>query len=403
MEEFIRVPYGSTVHGDEEIAAVVNVLNTTTQMSKNVLSFEEKIAKSFDKKNGVMVNSGSSALYVLIEALNLPKGSEVITPALTFATTVGCLVKNDLIPHFVDVGVDTYCIDVKQLELAINEKTSAIIAPDLMGNICEWEKIQEIVSRKNKNIKIICDSADTLGASLFSKSTGSYCDAAITSFYGSHVINGAGNGGMLVTDSEEVSNKAKLLRSWGRSSSLFSESEAIENRFNVHLDGIQYDAKFVFEEIGYQLEPSEISAAFALVQFNKLDQNIKARQINFEKHTEFFTQYDKFFVLPKQNPNAETGWLAYPLIVKDDAPFNRTDLQIFLEKRNIQTRVVFTGNLLRQPGYKDIDCIGKADDFINADNVMRGGILLALHHGLTDVMLDHVHSSCALFLEEFEK
>ena len=403
MEEFIRVPYGSTVHGDEEIAAVVNVLNTTTQMSKNVLSFEEKIAKSFDKKNGVMVNSGSSALYVLIEALNLPKGSEVITPALTFATTVGCLVKNDLIPHFVDVGVDTYCIDVKQLELAINEKTSAIIAPDLMGNICEWEKIQEIVSRKNKNIKIICDSADTLGASLFSKSTGSYCDAAITSFYGSHVINGAGNGGMLVTDSEEVTNKAKLLRSWGRSSSLFSESEAIENRFNVHLDGIQYDAKFVFEEIGYQLEPSEISAAFALVQLNKLDQNIKSRQINFEKHTEFFQQYDQFFVLPKQNPNAETGWLAFPMIVKDDAPFNRTDLQIFLEKRNIQTRVVFTGNILRQPGYKDIDCIGKADDFTNADNVMRGGILLALHHGLTDEMIDHVHSSCSLFLEEREK
>ena len=401
--EFIRVPYGSTVHGDEEIAAVVNVLNTTTQMSKNVQLFEEKIAASFNKKNGVMVNSGSSALYVLIEALNLPKGSEVITPALTFATTVGCLVKNDLIPHFVDVGFDTYCIDVKQLELAINDKTSAIIAPDLMGNICEWEKIQEIVSRKNKNIKIICDSADTLGASLFSKSTGSYCDAAITSFYGSHVINGAGNGGMLVTDSEEVSNKAKLLRSWGRSSSLFSESEAIENRFNVHLDGIQYDAKFVFEEIGYQLEPSEISAAFALVQLNKLDQNIKLRQINFEKHTKFFQQYDQFFVLPKQNPNAETGWLAYPMIVKDNAPFNRTDLQIFLEKRNIQTRVVFTGNILRQPGYKDIDCIGKADDFTNADNVMRGGILLALHHGLTDEMIEHVHSSCTIFLNNLGK
>ncbi len=397
--EFIRVPYGSTVHGDEEIAAVVNVLNTTTQMSKNVELFEEKIAASFNKKNGVMVNSGSSALYVLIEALNLPKGSEVITPALTFATTVGCLVKNDLIPHFVDVGFDTYCIDVKQLELAINEKTSAIIAPDLMGNICEWQKIQEIVSRKNKNIKIICDSADTLGASLFSKSTGSYCDAAITSFYGSHVINGAGNGGMLVTDSEEVTKKAKLLRSWGRSSSLFSESEAIENRFNVQLDGIQYDAKFVFEEIGYQLEPSEISAAFALVQLNKLDQNIKARQVNFEKHTEFFKQYDKFFVLPKQNPNAETGWLAYPMIVKDDAPFNRTDLQIFLEKRNIQTRVVFTGNLLRQPGYKDIDCIGKADDFINADNVMRGGILLALHHGLNEDQISHIHDSVELFLK----
>ena len=400
MNEFIRVPYGSTVHGDEEIAAVVEVLNSTTQMSKNVLEFEDKIARSFNKTKAVMVNSGSSALYVLIESLNLPKGSEVITPALTFATTVGCLVKNDLIPHFVDVGYDTYCIDIDKLEQAINENTSAIIAPDLMGNICEWEKIQEIVIKKNKNIKIICDSADTLGATLFSKPTGSYCDAAITSFYGSHVINGAGNGGMLVTDSEEVSNKAKLLRSWGRSSSLFSESEAIENRFNIQLDGIQYDAKFVFEEIGYQLEPSEISAAFALVQFKKLNQNIKARQINFDKHISFFKKYEQYFVLPKQNPNAETGWLAFPMIVKEDAPFTRTELQIFLEKRNIQTRVVFTGNILRQPGYKDIDCIGSANDFVNADNVMRGGILLALHHGLSDEMIEHVHSSCALFLDD---
>jgi CDP-6-deoxy-D-xylo-4-hexulose-3-dehydrase len=399
MNEFIRVPYGSTVHGDEEIAAVVEVLNTTTQMSKNVLEFEDKIARSFNKTKAVMVNSGSSALYVLIESLNLPKGSEVITPALTFATTVGCLVKNDLIPHFIDVGYDTYCIDIDKLEQAINENTSAIIAPDLMGNICEWEKIQEIVIKTNKNIKIICDSADTLGATLFSKPTGSYCDAAITSFYGSHVINGAGNGGMLVTDSEEVSNKAKLLRSWGRSSSLFSESEAIENRFNIQLDGIQYDAKFVFEEIGYQLEPSEISAAFALVQFKKLNQNIKARQINFDKHISFFKKYEQYFVLPKQNPNAETGWLAFPMIVKEDAPFTRTELQIFLEKRNIQTRVVFTGNILRQPGYKDIDCIGSANDFVNADNVMRGGILLALHHGLSDEMIEHIHSSCALFLD----
>ena len=303
MNEMIRVPYGSTVHGEEEINAVVEVLKTTTQMSVNVSEFENKIANLFDKKKGVMVNSGSSALYVLIEALNLPKGSEVITPALTFATTVGCLVKNNLIPHFVDVHANTYCIDVNQLEAAINDNTSAIIAPDLMGNICEWDKIQKIVKRKNKNIKIICDSADTLGATLFGKSNGSYCDAAITSFYGSHVINGAGNGGMLVTDSKEIYEKSRLLRSWGRSSSLFDDSEAIENRFNIDLDGVQYDAKFVFAEIGYQLEPSEISAAFALVQLKNLSNNIKARQVNFDLHCQFLSKYQEFFELPKQNPN----------------------------------------------------------------------------------------------------
>ncbi len=401
MQDFIRVPYGSTVHGKEEIDAVVEVLNTTTQMSKNVSLFEKKIAESFEKKMGVMVNSGSSALYLLIESLNLPKGSEVITPALTFATTVGCLVKNDLIPHFVDVGLNSYCIDVEKLSFAINENTSAIIAPDLMGNICEWDKIQKIVNDKNKDIKIICDSADTLGAKLFGKSNGAYCDAAITSFYGSHVINGAGNGGMLVTDSIEVYEKARLLRSWGRSSSLFSDSEAIENRFNINLDGVQYDAKFVFEEIGYQLEPSEISAAFALVQLKKLTQNIKARQINFDRHSQFLNEYSHYFDLPEQNLNAETGWLAFPVIVKNTSPFSRTDLQIFLEKRNIQTRVVFTGNILRQPGFKDIKCIGSADDFVNADRVMEGGILLALHHGLTEDMIDHIHTSITKFLEQF--
>jgi len=363
--------------------------------------FEEKIAQSFEKSKAVMVNSGSSALYILIEALNLPKGSEVITPALTFATTVGCLVKNDLIPHFVDVGLNSYCIDIEKLDAAINENTSAIIAPDLMGNICEWEKIKEIVHGSNKDIKIICDSADTLGAKLFGKSNGAYCDAAITSFYGSHVINGAGNGGMLVTDSIEVYEKARLLRSWGRSSSLFSDSEAIENRFNIDLDGVQYDAKFVFEEIGYQLEPSEISAAFALVQYKKLSKNIKARQANFNHHYKFLTKYDEYFDLPVQNPNAETGWLAFPAIVKDGSPFTRTDLQIFLENRNIQTRVVFTGNILRQPGFKDINCIGSAEDFVNADRVMRGGILLALHHGLTNEMLMHIHNSIEEFIQQF--
>ena len=161
MSNFIRVPYGSTVHGEEEIDAVVKVLKTTTQMSTNVSIFEEKIAKLFNKKRGVMVNSGSSALYVLIESLQLPPESEVITPVLTFATTVGCLVKNNLKPHFVDVGLDTYCVDVSKIERAINDNTSAIIAPDLMGNICEWDAIQALA--KKYNLKVICDSADGEG------------------------------------------------------------------------------------------------------------------------------------------------------------------------------------------------------------------------------------------------
>lgn len=396
MNNFPRVPYGSTVHGQDEIDAVVKVLNTTTQMSKNVSEFEHKIAVLFDKKHGIMVNSGTSALYLAFEALNLPKGSEVITPALTFGTTVACLVKNGLVPVFVDVKKDTYCIDETQIESKISNKTSAIIAPDLMGNICEWPVISEIA--KKNNLKVIVDSADTLGATYNGISTGHYADLAITSFYGSHIINGAGNGGILVTSDPKIADKAKLLRSWGRSSSLFSDSEAIENRFNINLDGIQYDAKFVFEEVGYQLEPSEISAAFALVQLSKLDLNMELRNKHFESHNNFLKKYSDFFTLPIQNPNAHTCWLAYPMVVNENAPFTRTELQIFLEKRNIQTRVVFTGNILRQPMMKNVEYIGKADDFVNADRIMRQGILLACHHGLDEAMLKHLYSSIDKFI-----
>ncbi len=401
MNDFIRVPYGSTVHGDDEINAVVDVLKTTTQMSKNVREFESKVAEKYSKDFGIMVNSGTSALYLAIEAMGFPKGGEVITPALTFGTTVASLVNNGLIPVFVDVKRNTYCIDETQIEEKINENTVAIAAPDLMGNICEWPLIRNLANKYN--LKVLVDSADTIGATYNGVSTGTFADVAITSFYGSHIINGAGNGGMIITSDKKIADKCSLLRSWGRSSSLFVESEAIENRFNVHLDGIQYDAKFVFEELGYQLEPSEISAAFALVQLEKLDRNMELRNDHFNSHINFFSKYNNFFALPEQNPNAYTCWLAFPMIVKKDAPFTRTDMQIFLEKRNIQTRVVFTGNILRQPMMKNVKHVGNADEFVNADRVMRQGILLACHHGLNDEMISHLYKSINLFISQFKK
>ncbi len=395
----MRVPYGMTVHGQEEIDAVVEVLRTSTQMGKNVREFEEKVAKLFDKKYGLMVNSGSSALYLGVEVLNLPKESEVITPVLTFSTTVASIIKNGLIPSFVDVGPDTFVIDVNKIEEIITKNTKAISIPNLLGNIPDWDKITEIAQKYN--LKIIEDSADTLGGTLRGMSSGYHSDISITSFYGSHVINCAGNGGMLCINDNEMFRRAKLLRSWGRSSSIFVESEKIENRFNVELEGIQYDAKFVFAEPGYNIEPSEMGAAFGLVQLNKLQANIEARIENFNKQYEFFKQYKEWFILPKQTPETRTGWLAFPLIVKDNAPFTRTEMQISLEKDDIQTRVIFTGNILRQPGFKDIHCVKSKDGYSNADNVMRGGILLACHHGLTDKMLEHIHKSFKRFAEKY--
>lgn len=395
-EKFIHVPYGKAVWGDAEKRAVMDVLDTSTQMGKHVYEMEARIADLFAKNHGIMVNSGSSANYLAIEILNLPKGSEVITPALTFSTTVAPLVKNGLIPVFVDVEMDTFNIDVEQIESMITEKTCAMMIPNLLGNCPDWNKLRILADKYN--LILIEDSADTLGATINDDSTGEFSDISTTSFYGSHVITAGGNGGMLCVNNEELLSRAKLLRSWGRSSSLFVESEAIENRFNVDVEDIQYDAKFIFEALGYNLEPNEMCAAFGLVQLDNLQKNIELRAQWFSKQYQFFTRYSEFFILPRQLTDLRTGWLAFPLIVKPSAPFNRTDLQVFFEKRNIQTRTVFTGNILRQPGFRDIHC-KKVAQYPNADNVMRGGILLACHHGLTQEMLDHIHTSFKAFLE----
>ena len=395
INNFLHVPYGTTVHGEEEISAVNKVLRTSTQMGSHVREFEEKIAAYFNKKYGIMVNSGSSALLLAAEIMDLPRNSEVITPALTFATTVSCLVKNDLIPAFVDVEQGTYCINPSKIEAMISDKTKAVCIPNLIGNVAKWDQINKIC--KKYDLKIIEDSADTLGASLNGQSTGSYSDISITSFYGSHVINAAGNGGMLCVNSKDYAKHAKLLRSWGRTSSLFVESEAIENRFNVKIDGFYYDTKFLFEAVGYNFEPSEIGAAFGLIQLGKLKDNIKARVLNFQAQYNFFRKYEDWFILPRQMEKSHTGWLAFPLTIKDDAPFNRKEMQIFLEKRNIQTRVIFTGNITRQPGFINIQKREAEGAYPESDEVMRGGVLLACHHGLTREMLDHVHSSFEIF------
>jgi CDP-6-deoxy-D-xylo-4-hexulose-3-dehydrase len=302
------------------------------------------------------------------------------------------------VPVFIDVAPGTFNLDASQVEAMISPKTRAMMIPNLLGNLPNWKMLRELANKYN--LIVIEDSADTLGATIEGKSAGCLTDISTTSFYGSHVINCAGNGGMLCVRDEKLAERAKLLRSWGRSSSLFVESEAIENRFNIQVDGIDYDAKFVFEAIGYNLEPSEMGAAFGLVQLNKLDSNISVREKAFAAHTKFFSDYQDWFILPKQLPQSRTGWLAFALTIKDTAPFNRRELQIFLEKRNIQTRTVFTGNILRQPGFNKITRREMPNGYPHADQVMRGGILLGCHHGLTDEMMAHIHTSFKAFVKE---
>lgn len=393
----MRVNYGESVHGDLEIAAVVSVLRTSSQMGERVRAMERRIAQLFDKRHGVMVNSGSSANYLAVELLGLPAGSEVITPALTFATTVAPIVRHGLVPAFVDVEPGTYNIDAAAIEAMIGPRTRAMMIPSLIGNLPDWDRIREIADRHE--LLVIEDSADTLGATLRGASTGSRSDISTTSFYGSHVINAAGNGGMLCVNDDELARNARLLRSWGRTSSLFVDSESAEARFNVEVDGMEYDAKFVFEALGYNLEPSEMGAAFGLVQLDRLQDNIERRIINFARQRAFFETYGDWFVLPRQMPQARTAWLAFPLTIRETAPFSRRELQIWLESCDIQTRPVFTGNILRQPAMASVAHRSSPNGYPVADAVMRGGILLACHHGVNDAQLEYIHDCFNAFAE----
>ena len=400
ISELEQISYAKTVYGKAEIDAVIKCLSESTQMGNYSRKFEKKIAKLFTKKYCLYVNSGSSALFIGVEAFDFPKGSEVITPALTFSTSVGCLAKNNLIPVFVDIEKLSYNIDVNQIESQITDKTVAILAPNLMGNLCDWPTIRKLADKYK--LIVIEDSADTLGATINKNTSGFYSDMSITSFYGSHIINCAGNGGALAINDKKVMEKAKLLRSWGRSSSLFDDkSEAIENRFNLNLDGIDYDAKFVFEEVGYNLEGNEVGAAFGLAQLHNLKTNILTRQNNFLRQCNFFSKYSDYFSNPTQLEGCNTAWLAFPILIKESAPFTRKQFQIFLEERNIQTRVVFTGNILRQPMIKKIDKRVKPSGYPNADSIMERGVLLPLHHGLTEDMFSRLHKTIDEFMRKY--
>lgn len=399
--EGLRVSYAQAVHGIEEEQAVLDVLRKNqTIMGPRIKKFEEEIATLFGKKHGVMVNSGSSANLLAFELLDLPKGSEVITPALTFSTTVAPFLQKGLKPVFVDVEPGTYNIDVSKIREKINSKTKVLMIPNLIGNFSDLEELRQIAWEYN--LIFIEDSCDTLGATYKGMPSGTYSHISTTSFYGSHIITAAGGGGMICVNNPYFMDKAKILRGWGRSSAR-DEGEDLNKRFGVKLAGIQYDSKFIFESIGYNFLPLEIGAAFGLEQVKKLKLFSEIRQRNFDQLYNFFVQYDKYFILPKQIPGSKTNWLGFPLTIKPNAPFSRQDITTFLERNNIQTRPVFTGDILRQPAFEHlVEITGqKPSDFPVADEVMQRGFLIGCHHGLTKEHMDYLINTLSSFFSKY--
>ena len=386
-----KIYYGKAVYNQKEINAVTKVLKNdslTLIDGKNVKKLEKFISKIFGKKFGLMVNSGSSANLLALSSFGFKKGSEVITPNLTFSTTVAPIYQLSLIPHFVGVVKNKFIADTNQIEKCINKKTVALMIPNLLGNIADWKKIKKIA--KKHKLKIIEDSADTIGYTINKKNTGNLSDIVTNSFYASHIINGAGTGGIVCFNDYKLYKKAKLLRGWGRSSATFNESEEISKRFNVKISGIDYDAKYIFSDFGYNFLPSEISAAFALEQIKKLKNNIFIRNKNFKYLKNFFKKYENFFHLPEQYNGVKTPWLAFPLVIKENKIFNRKKMQIYFEKNNIQTRTIFTGNILRQPVMKNRFYKKHPNCNKVANDVMKNGILIGCHQALGKSELNYI-------------
>ena len=400
----MKIYYGQAIYDNKEITATVRVLKRNSFNlidGPSVKKLEEKIAKLLGKKYGLMVNSGSSANLLALSSFNFKKGSEIITPSLTWSTTVSPIYQLGYVAHFIGVEENKFLSDINQIEKCINEKTVAFMLPNLLGNILEWKTIYNIA--KKYNLKVIEDSADTIGYTYQKSNTGKYSDIVTNSFYASHIITGAGSGGMACFNDKKLYDRAKLLRGWGRSSAIFNESEGIKTRFSKKVDGIPYDGKYIFSALGYNFLPSEISAAFAIEQLKKLKKNIKIRIKNFEFLRKFFENYRSFFKLPIQNKNVVTGWLAFPLVIKKNSNFSRKDLQIYLEKKGIQTRTIFTGNILRQPMMKNMYYKKHKKSYIVSDDVMKNGILIGCHHGLRKKDLNRMTNIFKKLLDKYKK
>jgi CDP-6-deoxy-D-xylo-4-hexulose-3-dehydrase len=399
-EQQKRVLYAGAVHDRAEIEAVLAVLESGPQGLKigpNVDALEREVAAHFGKRRGLMVNSGSSALYMAVELLDLPAGSEVITSPVTFSTDLVPLIRAGLVPVFVDVEYDTFNLDAAQIEEMITPRTRAILTPNLAGNAPDWDAIRAIADKHG--LKVVEDSCDALGPKLRGTPTGTRSDISVTSFALSHIITCAGNGGMVMLDDEALRDRATMIRRWGRRSEVQSYgSGGGERTLRENVDGVLYDSSFIFDELCWNFEPSELGAAYGLQQLKKLPQFTARRQRTFQLYQEMLQKHPDVFVPPRTLDELDTVWMVCLAMVRPESGVLRSDLQEFLEARGIDTRTVWTGNATRQPFFKNVEYRVPPGGLPNADRVFEHGITLPSSQGLDDDDIAWVADSVDAFL-----
>jgi CDP-6-deoxy-D-xylo-4-hexulose-3-dehydrase len=407
-----RVHYAGRVYDEEELqAATEAVLDFWLTAGPRTEAFEETLADFLGLRHGLVTNSGSSANLLAVATLcshqlerPLEPGDEVITPAMGFSTTVAPIVQNQLVPVFVDCELGTYNLDPAQLEAALSDRTRAIFFAHTLGNPVEMEPVMAFA--REHDLYVIEDTCDALGSTYDGRMVGTFGDLGTISFYPAHHIT-TGEGGAVVTDSGRMARIATSLRDWGRDCRCSHDSPPegeCGQRFEWEIPGLDepYDHRYLFVEIGYNLKMTDVQAAIGLTQIKKLPDFIAARKRNFKRLYEGLEPYEDVLRLPTWSERANPAWFAFPITIRDDAPFGRRQLLEFLEERNIETRLMFAGNITQHPGYQDI-AYRSVGDLPNSDTVMRSSFFIGVYPGMDDARLAYVLEAFADFFHSLTR
>ena len=410
--EFVAGTSGVQVSGKvidaEDICAVVeSSLDAWFTTGRWAKEFEKKLARFFGVRSASLVNSGSSANLVALSALcspalkdrQLKPGDEVITVAAGFPTTVNPIIQNRLVPVFLDVSIPGYEIDVTQLEAAYSPKVKAVMIAHTLGNVFDLDAITAFCEKYD--LWLVEDCCDALGSTWRGQKVGTFGDIATVSFYPAHHIT-MGEGGAVLTDKPALQVLIDSWRDWGRD--CWCEP-GVDNtcgkRFDWQLGTLPcgYDHKYTYSHIGYNLKATDMQAALGVSQIAKLPEFIARRKENFAYLKAALQPLEDVFILPEATPNSDPSWFGFPIAVRESAPFTRDELTLHFDAKKIGTRLMFAGNLLRQPAYAGIECrvIG---DMKNTDFVMNQVFWLGVFPGLTPAMLDYIADTAKAFVAD---
>ncbi|BDC50923.1 lipopolysaccharide biosynthesis protein RfbH [Bryobacterales bacterium F-183] len=396
-----QAPFGGRVFDADEVQHLVDAsLDFWLTTGRFARQFERDFARWFGLRNSLLVNSGSSANLVALTALTSPKlsdralqpGDEVITVAAGFPTTVNPIFQNGLRPVFVDVDVPTYNVDISLLEAARSERTRAVMIAHTLGNPFDAEAVSAFC--KKHNLWLVEDCCDALGSKLHGKLAGTYGDLSTVSFYPAHHIT-MGEGGAVLTNKPLLKTLAESFRDWGRDCWCEPGTDnTCGKRFDWQLGELPcgYDHKYTYSHIGYNLKVTDMQAAVGVAQLKKLDQFITARRRNFAKLYTALQDLRDVLILPEPTPGSEPSWFGFPIGIRPESGIERNTVVRFLEARKIQTRLLFAGNLTRQPAYAGRD-FRIASSLDRTDFVMNQVFWIGVYPGLSDAALDFMQAS----------